>query len=260
MKMTHSATALRKDPPGNRKRVVILSLCFLPGILYLVVAARRSGIDMFSRLYWEYAGRILNRDFVAGFPEAVQHHLERIGQLPVDQATAAGRSLAPYTDFPCEYPPGSLLIFSLVRLPFDEISSFLSAFQFAMAACCVLATILVLLAVRRFDKSDRAIVACGLGFSVWVLLEGGYTVNVFDSSSALTAALALFFFSRGRPHPAAVALGIGGAIKLWPILILPALALCSHGREPIIRAPHRPSVRASRLPACWRSPFRTWSH
>ena len=97
-------------------------------------------------------------------------------------------------------------MFSAIRFAFDEISSFLAAFQFAMGACCVLATILALLAVRQCNKSDRAVVACGIGFSLWTFLEGGYTVNQFDSSTALTAALRSSSF---RVH------ALTGRLFLW---------------------------------------------
>jgi Glycosyltransferase family 87 len=223
---THKVSAL------GWGRIAVVFLCFLPGLLYMGVAARRSSLELTSRLYWEYAGRILNRTFVEGFPEVVQHDLGRIEELTLDKAAAAPRPLAPYTEFPSEYPPGALLIFAAVRLPFDGISSFLPAFQFAMGACCAMAAVLVMLAIRRLGGGFPMMVASGIAFSAWTLLEGGNTVNQFDPAATLMLALALFSYSRGRPFWAAAALGIGGSIKLWPMLILPALVLASLATRP----------------------------
>jgi Glycosyltransferase family 87 len=214
---------------NNFAKSTLVLVCFAPGLLLLVGSAKRSRIELVTRLNWEYAGRILDRPFVEGYPEAAHHDPSRIEHLPVGTATAADRRLARYSDFACEYPPGALLVFSAIRLPFDEITRFLAAFQFVMGLCCVIATILAFLAIRKHNDTYFAEIACALGFTAWVALEGGFTVNEFDSCSMLAATLALLFYSRERHHGAAAALGIGGAIKLWPLLILPALALSTMG-------------------------------
>src|SRR5437868_6054656 len=71
----------------------------------------------YQRLTWEYGGRICHRAFVEGVPERLQHRGK--GAFPsASLAVKAARPLAPYTDFPCEYRPGGVLFFALLRIPF----------------------------------------------------------------------------------------------------------------------------------------------
>ena len=93
-----------RSPAVAWRRILILSLCFMPGLIYLVVSARHSQVEMFSRLYWEYAGRVLNRNVVVGYPEAVQHHPELIWHLPIGKAASLERRSHPTPIFLASIP------------------------------------------------------------------------------------------------------------------------------------------------------------
>ena len=196
-------------------------LLLTPGVVYLlalIFVMHRPSDAALERLYWEYAGRILHRNVTDGFPEWVHH---RAGDLRPPTGSAPGpRRLAPYTDFSCEYPPGALLMFTAFRVAFDDLESYRVSFYLAMASCQVATAVLLL----RAMNDPRAAAVCGLGFTLWVVLVGNFCVSRFDAVVTLIATVGMLAWRRSRPGFAAVLLGFGGAIKLWPALLVPLVA------------------------------------
>jgi uncharacterized membrane protein len=91
---------------------------------------------------------------------------------------------------------------------------------------------------------DRARDAAMVAVAPGMILHG--TVN-WDLAAAALAGAALLAWARRRPGLAGVALGVGGAVKLYPLLLLlPLLVLCLRRRQ--VRAWGRAFVAAA---AAW---------
>jgi Glycosyltransferase family 87 len=201
----------------------LLTLIFaVIGVLYLSLMIVRP--DELNRLYWEQSGRLLGRPYVNGYVEWVQR---RVGSAPPapDQAIQPPKRLAPYTEFQSEYPPGSLWSFSLVRLFFENHVIFGKVFGFLMAGCIAIATLAIYYCFPPEGRLGIASVVCAAGFAGWVILVGSFTVSRFDSLAMLAAGLGLWAYSRSSNLWSAVCFGLGGSVKIWPLLLLPALLL-----------------------------------
>ena len=73
--------------------------------------------------------------------------------------------------------------------------------------------------------------------AVWLLgvpLLGATSVARFDIVPGVLAGAALLLLAR-RPRLAALAAAVGAAVKLWPALLLPAMAGRREGRGPVLR-------------------------
>ena len=190
--------------------------------LLLLAYLWKSGGD--ARLYWEYGGRLLGRSFVPGYVEWVQHGIGTPDGL--DHAVP-GAALAPYTGFAAEYPPGALLLFEAVRLPVDQPFAFGRAFAAVMAGCVALMAVCAVRLRAILWGADRggAWLAAG-ALLLWPVLIGrGFLVGRFDIVPAALTLAALLLHARGRSGWAALVLGLGGAVKLWPLLAVPLLML-----------------------------------
>ncbi len=80
-------------------------------------------------------------------------------------------------------------------------------------------------ALLWFTAGRRRVLATGF----WILFgltTGGLLVTRLDILPSLAVAVAIIAWGRGRPGWAGAAIAVGGALKLWPaLLILPILAL-----------------------------------
>ena len=142
------------------------------------------------------------------------------------QALAAGQ--VPYRDFPIEYPPlalVSMVVPYLLALPLGPptIDTYRWTFLAWEAALLAgLALVLVRLAARLgIGDPVRTI-----GIRLTLLSAGAALVLAwrFDLLPALLAALGLWAALANRPGAAGVALGLGVATKLFPVVLAPALA------------------------------------
>ncbi len=205
-----------RDPPAGLSSGALL----IAGAL-LAVLVLHTPPDV--RLYWEYGGRLLGRAYAPGYTDWVQHSL---GQPSPVSSAVAGPSLAPYSRFHCEYPPGALLIFALVRLVADSPASFGYAFAAGMALL-MLATMYLSgrLAVAFGGVEGPARWATSAAVVALPLLMGALLIRRFDIVPAFLTVAAMRLLLAGRPSAAGAMLGLGGAIKLWPALIVPLVAL-----------------------------------
>lgn len=143
----------------------------------------------------------------------------------------------PYRDHPVEYPVllGAMMALAAVGAHsaaqfFDHTSVLL-----LVAALTVSATTAKLVGPERARAAAMVAVAPGM------ILHG--TVN-WDLAAAALAGAALLAWARRRPGLAGVALGLGGALKLYPLLfLLPLLVLCLRRRQ--VRAWGRAFVGAA---------------
>ena len=214
----------------NGWKSLLPPLLVLPGVAYLV---RYHMIE--DRLYWEFAGRITHRLITEGYLEWT-HHLA--GELkPLEAAVRLDHALAPYTEFPCEYPPGAPLLFGAVRLPFDGLRPFSLAYGALVAVCIWVAALVMIRLVERQFGDPRAPAFVALAFTVWVGLTGSFVVTTFDSVVVLFVALALLAWDFRRNSVAGLCLGLGASIKLWPTFLVPILMLSSlHAPRSVVLA------------------------
>jgi hypothetical protein len=149
-----------------------------------------------------------------------------ISDIPVYQAYAdqIGQGLTPYLDFDIEYPP---LAVPLFRLPGAQLTleSYMTRFSLEMGAITVLTGILVALnAVFLWPTGRRAYVVGAL-YALTVALTGAIIVNRYDVAVALVVAAFLLCLVRRWYVAAAIALGIGFALKVTPAALLPLVLL-----------------------------------
>lgn len=148
------------------------------------------------------------------------------GDLDVFSAYAARivDGAVPYRDVSLEYPPGALA--PIVAPAVGSPSEHTYAVRFAWTMLALLAATIVLLAWR-----PRAALLVALS----PLLLGPVVLKRFDALPALLTLVALVLAQRRRWAWSGAALGLGAGVKLYPVLLLPALALAA-GRRAAPRA------------------------
>lgn len=149
-------------------------------------------------------------------------------------ADAMTSDLVPYRDFDVEYPPGALAVFLLPALVTDGEEAYFWAFAALMALCGAAAVLMTEASLRLLGRSPstrRRVLAL---LAVSPLAFAGVLLTRFDLvPTALVAAATLLMLS-GRPRAAGIALGIGAAVKWYPLVLLPVLAIWAwrrHGRR-----------------------------
>lgn len=208
-----------RDQIGGPRRLQLL--LFLPAAAYLLLLCHWATPE---RLYWEYAGRLIQRPITQGYLEWVDHRAASL--QPVETAAPLGHILAPYSEFTTPYPPGALLLFAAVRLPFDDIHEFSLAFGI-LDSVCVLGAAFVLIQLLRRQTGIDPVVFVASAMTVWIVLTGSFIVTRFDPVVALLVVLAMSAREAQYPVRAGLALGLGASLKIWPLLLLPVFALAS---------------------------------
>ena len=129
----------------------------------------------------------------------------------------AGRILSgeiPYSGFPYEYPPLSLLVLLIPGLVSTGAKAYATSFGIEM----LLLDYLILYVLSR--TSQRSVVLYGIGF----LLFWRLPFIRHDLAPVAAATAGTYLLLRGRGTWAAVLWGLGGALKLYPMVAVPALA------------------------------------
>jgi hypothetical protein len=144
---------------------------------------------------------------------------------PGDAGTYAiyGRALVlhgqiPYRDFFDEYPPGSVGVFALPALIWN--AHYILTFKLLMTACGVGFVACAVWILRRLGLSRWRLVPIVLA----PVLLGPVFLNRYDPVPALLSALALVALLRTRERTAAALLGVGTAVKLYPVVLMLPLA------------------------------------
>jgi hypothetical protein len=138
-----------------------------------------------------------------------------------DIATAAGR---PYVDVPVEYPPGALLVFRVLT----AVTGSEAAFFVALLVLNLAADALVLALLVAVWGTTAGAVYLVISVPILSLL-----FFRFDLWPVAAATAAVGCWTRGRWRDGVGMLGIGVALKLWP---LPLAALLLAGRQRSSRA------------------------
>jgi hypothetical protein len=138
-------------------------------------------------------------------------------------ATKVVNGAVPYRDFAIEYPPGALAAIVPPALGRPTEDAF--ARRFALVMFALFAALIALLAHRR-----RAAFVVALA----PLLLGPLVLKRFDALPALLTLIALQLTVSRRYAWAGAALGLGTAVKLYPVSLLP-LVLIAAGRRAGVR-------------------------
>ena len=136
--------------------------------------------------------------------------------------STAGR---PYVDYQVEHPIGTLLIFkSLARLPRGRASFGLGVVVLDLAGDAIILASLA---------AGWGLVAAAY-FAVTVIPVLGLFFNRIDAWSTAAAIVAVAAWRQDRPLALGVALAIGAAFKLWPLLFVPLLVVPWRGRGSLL--------------------------
>lgn len=212
----------RTRPSGTPWTLQIVLSLLLSAVILLRLVARWRDVD--QRLYWEYGGRILGRAHTTGFVEWMQHRVG--GFAPATAAHVASSPLAPYTQFPCEYPPGVLLVFASVRALAEPLSSFTLVFDIFSASCGFATAVLSIAIIGERWAAPRWATILMVSFvALWAQLIGSFSVTRFDTIAVFFVALGLFAANRRFFIGAGIALGLAASIKLWPAIVVPFVAV-----------------------------------
>ena len=133
--------------------------------------------------------------------------------------------LVPYRDFGFEYPPAALPALVLPALVTGSLHAYRIAFVTEMALVGVLAVLAFDAVLRRLDvrRGERVVSLSVVALAP--LLLGGVILTRFDLVPAALAAAALALAVAGRTRAAALVVGLGAAVKLYPALLVPLLAV-----------------------------------
>jgi hypothetical protein len=149
-----------------------------------------------------------------------------ITDIPVyrDYSALMTQGYQPYRDFAVEYPPLALPIFRLGGDGLDP-TAYTTGFSLAMGALTVGGGVLVTLtALVLWPRSRRPYAAAAL-YAAAVALTGAIIINRYDAAVALLVAALLLCLARRWLTPAAFVLGLGFALKLTPLALLPLVLL-----------------------------------
>ena len=157
--------------------------------------------------------------------------------LYLEKASAFAAGKVPYRDFPFEYPPGALvpMIVPYLLWPFGEVGLDEYKLLFAgwEAALLVVLGLLLTRIVRLGGDADAVVepstqerlVRTGTRLAVLSIGAALAIAWRFDLYPAVLMVVALWAALEGRAGAAGIALGLGFLAKLFPLAILPALAV-----------------------------------
>jgi hypothetical protein len=133
--------------------------------------------------------------------------------------------LVPYRDFPFEYPPGALPALILPALVSDSLSGYRVVFVAELGLVGAVAVLLLGEALRRLGRPvlDRRL---SLAFVALVPAAlGGVVLTRFDLVPAALVVGAVVLLAAGRDRAGALVVGLGIAVKLYPAVLVPLLAI-----------------------------------
>lgn len=167
---------------------------------------------------------------------------ELVSDIPLyrDYADLFLGGALPYRDVPFEYPPLAAPLIALPGLVSLDLETYRLAFAavtFALLATLVLATAaLARIGATSADYSGqtRPSVLEGialLAVAVAPLVTGAMIRTHFDLAPVLCLVAGLAAIARDRPRAGFALLGIGGALKLFPLLAVPIAMAWLLGRD-----------------------------
>jgi Glycosyltransferase family 87 len=138
--------------------------------------------------------------------------------------------LVPYRDFPFEYPPGALPALVLPALLTESLDAYRAVFVAELAAIGAAAVLALDWGLRRSGAGDRDRTIALAVVAVLPVLLGGVILTRFDLLPAALVAAAAALMVGGRLRAAALVVGAGIAVKLYPAVLVPVLAIAAWRR------------------------------
>ncbi len=149
-----------------------------------------------------------------------------ISDIPIyrDYSALMTQGYQPYRDFAVEYPPLALPLFKLGGDGLDPLA-YTTGFSVAMGALTVAGAVLVTLtALILWPRGRRPYAAAAL-YAAAVAFTGAIIVNRYDAAVALLVAGLLLCLARRWLTAAGFVLGVGFALKLTPLALVPLVLL-----------------------------------
>lgn len=136
---------------------------------------------------------------------------------------------APYADVKVEYPPGALVFITLPYAFSSDLEGYRIAYIIEMIVVDALGLIALLILARRWRSR--------WGVWAWVLLIPFLGPIVQVRLDLVPAVLTLWAFERasaGRWLESGAAIGVGAAVKLYPIALLPIFLIITWRRRDLL--------------------------
>ena len=138
--------------------------------------------------------------------------------------------LVPYRDFGFEYPPGALPALVLPALVTDTLTAYRIVFAAELAAVGAAGVLLLSAALARLGRSTAQRRVALSAVALAPLLLGGVVLTRFDLLPAALVTRSLLLAVSGRHRGAALVTGLGIAVKLYPAVLVPLLAVTAYRR------------------------------
>jgi len=186
--------------------------------VHLVYAALAALLVSFALLHVGFYQHRLIRD-------TVEYHRYGIAMMDGD---------VPYRDFRVEYPPGALPAFVLPAIGHPRLDRYETWFQVLMGLCAGGAILAMAYALRTLRASPRHMAGALGFFALAPLVLGSVVIYRFDLWPAALAVAGLAAIVAGRQRLGFAVLGVGFAVKVFPVVLVPpALAYVwrSRGRR-----------------------------
>jgi hypothetical protein len=139
-------------------------------------------------------------------------------------AAKIASGLEPYKDFPIEYPPLAVPLFTVAGngLDYHVYQRWFSfeMFVFTLAA----AAAIVAAAAAIWPRGSRPFAAAAT-FAVFTVAMGSIVENRFDIVVALSIVVCVWLLARRDYELAGLVLGLGFAVKVTPVVLLPVVLL-----------------------------------
>jgi hypothetical protein len=149
-----------------------------------------------------------------------------------DYAARMAHGFRPYVDFPIEYPPLAIPLF-LIPGHTNDVVAYTDWFNVEMFAMLAAAAAATAAAAAHLWRTGRKAWLVDVAFAGSVLATGAIVGNRYDAAVAFILALFLLLLARGYWTAAALALGIGFALKLTPAILLPLVLVLAVRRRSI---------------------------
>jgi hypothetical protein len=199
-----------------------------------VTAPRGSGLaDVARSLPWRLllpSGVILIA--AALTPSSELHSNQGDVGLYLEKARSVAAGLVPYREFPFEYPPLALvpMLVPYLLWPFGQLAVEGYAWMFVAWEAALMLVLAIVLAkiVRLGGTSDDEPGRVGAMANRLVLVTIGAALAIafrFDLFPAVLVMVALWLSLERRPVAGGVAVGFGALAKLYPLAVVPALAI-----------------------------------
>lgn len=131
----------------------------------------------------------------------------------------------PYRDFAVEYPPGALVPFVVPALVSSSQGRYDDAFEAMMLAALAVVCVLIVIALRALNASPVRVVFAVGSFLLGTILLGPFILTRFDLFAASVALAAICAIVHRRTVLGPILLGLAIATKIYPVVILPLLAV-----------------------------------